>query len=78
MINTNLLTILENLEEELIGLFHEFHRYPELSNEEFETTKKIKELLGQVDIEVLDLPLKTGLVAQVKGNPNGTCSCNKM
>lgn len=71
MINTNLLTILENLEEELIGLFHEFHRYPELSNEEFETTKKIKELLGQVDIEVLDLPLKTGLVAQVKGNPNG-------
>lgn len=71
MINTNLLTILENLEEELIGLFHEFHRYPELSNEEFETTKKIKELLGQVDIEVLNLPLKTGLVAQVKGNPNG-------
>ena len=71
MINTNLLTILENLEEELIGLFHEFHRHPELSNEEFETTKKIKELLGQVDIEVLDLPLKTGLVAQVKGNPNG-------
>lgn len=71
MINTNLLTILENLEEKLIGLFHEFHRYPELSNEEFETTKKIKELLGQVDIEVLDLPLKTGLVAQVKGNPNG-------
>ena len=71
MINTNLLTILENLEEELIGLFHEFHRDPELSNEEFETTKKIKELLGQVDIEVLDLPLKTGLVAQVKGNPNG-------
>jgi len=71
MINTNLLTILENLEEELIGLFHEFHRYPELSNEEFETTKKIKELLRQVDIEVLDLPLKTGLVAQVKGNPNG-------
>lgn len=70
MINTNLLTILENLEEELIGLFHEFHRYPELSNEEFETTKKIKELLRQVDIEVLDLPLKTGLVAQVKGNPN--------
>ena len=60
MINTNLLTILENLEEELIGLFHEFHRHPELSNEEFETTKKIKELLGQVDIEVLDLPLKTG------------------
>lgn len=71
MINTNLLTILENLEEELIGLFHEFHRHPELSNEEFETTKKIKELLGQVNIEVLDLPLKTGLVAQVKGNPNG-------
>lgn len=71
MINAKLLSIIENLEEELINLFHDFHKHPELPNEEFKTTEKIKKLLTDVDIEVLDLPLKTGLVAQVKGNPNG-------
>lgn len=71
MINNKLLSIIENLEEELITLFHEFHKHPELSNEEFNTTKKIRELLEEVDIKILDLPLKTGLVAEVKGNPNG-------
>lgn len=71
MINKKLLSIIENLEEELIQLFHEFHRHPELSNEEFQTTEKIKKLLTDVEIEVLDLPLKTGIVAEIKGHPNG-------
>lgn len=71
MVDKKLFTIIENLEKELIDLFHRFHRNPELSNEEFETTKEIKKLLEEVNIEVLDLPLKTGLVAQIKGNPNG-------
>ena len=69
--NKKLLSIIENFEEELISLFHDFHKHPELSNEEFQTTEKIKKLLGDVDIEILDLPLKTGLVAEIKGNPNG-------
>ncbi|MGN0144641.1 MAG: amidohydrolase, partial [Clostridium sp.] len=71
MINEKLLSIIENLEGELINLFHDFHKHPELPNEEFQTTAKIRKLLSDVDIEILDLPLKTGLVAQVKGNPNG-------
>lgn len=71
MINKKLLLILENLETELIQLFHEFHKHPELSNEEFQTTRKIKELLAEVEIDVLDLPLETGLVAEIKGHPNG-------
>ena len=33
MINKKLLSIIENLEGELIDLFHEFHKNPELSNE---------------------------------------------
>ena len=69
--NKILLSVIENLNEELIGTYRKLHENPELPNEEFETTKLVKKLLKKVDIEVLDLPLETGLVAQVKGNPNG-------
>jgi amidohydrolase len=71
MANRVLLSIIENLNDELIGVYRKLHENPELPNEEFETTKLIKNLLKKVDIEVLDLPLETGLVAQIKGNPNG-------
>src|SRR5471030_848613 len=71
MTNKMLLAIIENLNDELIGVYRKLHENPELPNEEFETTKLIKKLLKKVDIEVLDLPLETGLVAQIKGNPNG-------
>ena len=71
MMNKILLSIIENLNHELIGVYRKLHENPELPNEEFETTKLIKKLLKKVDIEVLDLPLETGLVAQIKGNPNG-------
>jgi len=69
--NKVLLSIIENLNDELIGTYRQLHENPELPNEEFETTKLIMKLLKKVDIEVLDLPLETGLVAQIKGNPNG-------
>lgn len=69
--NKILLSIIENLNDELIGTYRKLHENPELPNEEFETTKSIMKLLKKVDIEVLDLPLGTGLVAQIKGNPNG-------
>jgi len=59
------------LENELIDIFKWFHRHPELSYEEFETTKHIKELLQIANIEVLNLPLETGLVAQIKGKNKG-------
>jgi amidohydrolase len=71
MANKILSSIIENLNDELINVFHKLHENPELPNQEFETTKLIKKLLKKVDIEVLDLPLETGLVAQIKGNPNG-------
>lgn len=71
MVNKILSSIIENLNEELIKVFHKLHENPELPNQEFETTKLIKKLLKKADIEVLDLPLETGLVAQIKGHPNG-------
>lgn len=71
MVNKKLLSIIETLNDELIGVYRKLHQYPELPNEEFETTKMIKQLLAEVGIDVLNLPLKTGLVAEIKGNPNG-------
>lgn len=42
-----------------------FHQYPELSNEEFKTTAKLRQILTEHDIKILDIPLKTGLVAEI-------------
>lgn len=52
-------------------IFKWFHSHPELSFEEYDTTKHIKELLVDIGIEVLDLPLKTGLVAIIRGEKSG-------
>ncbi|MCL2892292.1 M20 peptidase aminoacylase family protein [Brenneria tiliae] len=50
---------------------HDLHQHPELSNQEFETTAKIRAVLEKEGIRVLDLPLKTGLVAEVGGQQDG-------
>ena len=55
------------LEQYLIEQFEWFHRHPELSYEEVETTAKIRELLTEAGIEILPYPLATGLVAVVRG-----------
>ena len=49
MMNKVLLSIIENLNDELIGVYRKLHENPELPNEEFETTKLIKKLLKKVD-----------------------------
>ena len=41
------------------------HRHPELSYEEFETTKRLRAILTAHGIRILDLPMKTGLVAEI-------------
>ncbi|VTP64647.1 Uncharacterized hydrolase YxeP [Serratia rubidaea] len=49
---------------------HHMHRHPELSNEEVNTTASIRAVLEKYQIRVIDLPLKTGLVAEIGGiNP---------
>lgn len=54
----------------LIAFRHQLHRFPELSNQEFETTARLREQLESNHIRILDLPLATGLVAEV-GDPHG-------
>ncbi len=59
------------LEEKLKEWFEWFHRNPELSYEEYETTEKIRSILEQEGIEVLPCELETGLVAIVRGEERG-------
>lgn len=61
---------MENFEQFLIENFKWFHRHPELSYEEVQTTAKIRELLTAAGIEILPYPLETGLVAVVRGRKN--------
>lgn len=55
----------QDIFQKITDEFYWFHRHPELSYEEVETTKRLREDLAAVGIEVLDLLLKTGLVAKV-------------
>jgi len=49
----------------------DLHMYPELSFKEHQTTKKILEALAELDVEVLDLGLETGVVADIHGSGDG-------
>ena len=59
------------LEQELTTYFQWFHQHPELGYQEYETTAKIKNILELQGIELLDLPLETGVVARIKGKEDG-------
>ncbi|TBL76385.1 amidohydrolase [Paenibacillus thalictri] len=58
--------------ERLIHIRRVLHENPELSMEEFETTRRIREWLLEADITVLDFPqLKTGVIAEIVGEQDG-------
>ena len=56
---------------DLMEIFYWFHRHPELSYEEYETTERIKRELAAAGIEILQIPLKTGVTAIVRGAKTG-------
>lgn len=51
--------------EQLKAWRREFHRTPEVAHTEIETTRRIREILEEHDITILDIPLKTGLIAEI-------------
>lgn len=59
------------LAERLTAIRRELHRYPELSGEEFETTKRIRSWLEEAGIAVASFPLRTGVVADIGGRRGG-------
>lgn len=56
-------------------IFKEFHENPEGSFAELETTKRIQHYLENWSIPILHTGLKTGLVAQLQGDPSGPTIC---
>ncbi|MFX3619531.1 MAG: amidohydrolase [Sporolactobacillus sp.] len=58
-------------EQQLIGYRRQLHAYPELAFEEFETTRSLKKWLTEASVELLDLPLETGVLAVIRGNKPG-------
>ncbi|MFB5252908.1 M20 peptidase aminoacylase family protein [Bacillus mycoides] len=64
-------SIPNQLTEKLISIRRHLHEYPELSYEEFETTKAIKNWLEEANITIIDSNLETGVIAEISGNKNG-------
>lgn len=60
--------ISQELADELISYRHYFHENPELSDQEFNTTAKIKEILSNWDIKTISTGLKTGVLAEIGSN----------
>ncbi|MDH6368800.1 amidohydrolase [Paenibacillus sp. PastF-3] len=61
----------EALGEELIVIRRHLHRHPELSNEEYETTKYIISLLERTGVRIIDYGLSTGVIAEIGGKQPG-------
>ena len=61
----------KNLSEKLIKYRRELHENPELSMQEYETTKRIIKWLKDENIKILDFPLKVGVVAEIEGDFEG-------
>jgi amidohydrolase len=55
----------------LLEQFYWFHQYPELSGGEFKTTARIRQILSDRGIEILDSGLTTGLVGRIQGGEDG-------
>lgn len=61
----------QSLTDHLIAIRRELHQHPELSLEEVQTTARLRQWLTEAGIRLLDLPLATGLVAEVGGAQPG-------
>ena len=58
---------LERLTETLISIRRNLHEHPELSYEEFETTKAIKNWLEEKNITIINSNLKQALLLKFRG-----------
>jgi N-acetylcysteine deacetylase len=59
------------LETHLISIRRHLHQYPELSKQEFETTKSIEKWLKEAEVKLRKTNLETGVFADIKGGRPG-------
>lgn len=63
--------ILEEYYHTAVEFRHELHRFPELGHQEFKTTEEIRCIFEKNGVEILNYPIKTGVVARIKGEHPG-------
>ena len=63
--------LISNIKQEIIDNRRYFHKYPELSFQEFNTSKVIKQKLEEMEIEVTSGIAKTGLTGMIRGANKG-------
>lgn len=51
--------------EEFTKIRQNIHKYPELSEQEYQTTEYIKNFLSKKNIRIIDTNLKTGVIAEI-------------
>ncbi len=68
---SNAMTDIAELPAWLTDFRHELHRFPELSNQEFATTTRLRAALETYQIRILPLDLPTGLVVELGGQHPG-------
>ena len=74
MTDLNILPEVLLLQSELIENRRWFHKYPELSFQEYKTASKIVEILRSYDItEIFENIGRTGVVALIRGTQSGPC-----
>jgi len=61
----------DELKPRLVAIRRELHMHPELSMEEFETTRRIRGWLEEAGLAVQTYGLETGLVADIEGGAPG-------
>ena len=61
----------QKISDDLVDIRRWFHENPELSFQEFETGKRIVEILKKHDIEVIEQVGKTGILGILKGGKEG-------
>lgn len=63
--------LISNIKQEIVDNRRYFHKYPELSFQEFNTSKVIKQKLEEMGIEVVSGIAKTGLTGMIRGANKG-------
>lgn len=64
---------MQTIGNELLKHYTFLHQHPELSFQEFHTTKYIKKVLTDFGIEIVDLHSSTGVVGLLHGTGDGKC-----
>jgi len=64
-------TLTAEIEEQILQLRRSLHENPELSLQEYNTTKRIQELLANTAIELKECPGGTGVIGLLKGKGPG-------